>query len=140
MRTLITNIQITPMGAPRMTQRDRWKKRPIVLRYWEFRDKLRAAYEDNGHDLSKMDIYEVHIEAGIPVFKSWSKKKKEQHIGQIHRKKPDSDNIEKAIMDTICKGEGKQEDSGVWYSSCKKYWVPEGMGFLEIEIKYEPIE
>ena len=29
------------MGKPRMTQRDKWKKRPCVLRYHAFRDKMR---------------------------------------------------------------------------------------------------
>ncbi len=36
-------VHIEPMGAPRMTQRDRWAKRPCVLRYHAFKDVLRAS-------------------------------------------------------------------------------------------------
>jgi uncharacterized cupin superfamily protein len=33
-----------PVGKPRMTQRDKWAKRPAVLRYREWADRARAAY------------------------------------------------------------------------------------------------
>ena len=32
---------ITPVPKPRMTRRDRWAKRPCVLRYWAFKDEVR---------------------------------------------------------------------------------------------------
>ena len=35
-------FRVTPIGKPRMTQRDRWKKRPPVVRYHAFKDQLRA--------------------------------------------------------------------------------------------------
>lgn len=35
------NIIITPMGKPRMNKADAWKKRPCVLRYWEYSDNLK---------------------------------------------------------------------------------------------------
>ena len=32
---------ITPLGKPRMTQSDRWKKRPEVLRYIAFKNECK---------------------------------------------------------------------------------------------------
>lgn len=34
---------ITPIPKPRMTRSDKWKKRPAVVRYFEYKDKIRAA-------------------------------------------------------------------------------------------------
>ncbi len=35
------HFPIDVVGKPRMTQRDKWKKRPCVLRYRAFADELR---------------------------------------------------------------------------------------------------
>ena len=32
----------TPLSKPRMTRADTWKKRPIVLRYWEYKDDIKS--------------------------------------------------------------------------------------------------
>ena len=32
---------VTPIGKPRMTQRDRWAKRDCVLRYYAFKDSIK---------------------------------------------------------------------------------------------------
>lgn len=37
-------IHSNPVAAPRMTQRDRWKKRPVVMRYWAWRDRIGRAW------------------------------------------------------------------------------------------------
>ena len=33
-------FEIKPLGKPRMTQRDRWAKRPCVNRYYAYKDHL----------------------------------------------------------------------------------------------------
>ena len=35
------SINIQPVAKPRMTRSDRWKKRPVVLKYWQFKDALK---------------------------------------------------------------------------------------------------
>lgn len=39
-------IHSNPIAAPRMTQRDRWKKRPVVIRYWNWRDLIYQAWAE----------------------------------------------------------------------------------------------
>lgn len=106
-------IPVTPIGKPRMTQRDKWAKRERVVHYRSFCDLLRLyvkwqlpAETDN---LSWI--------AYFPIPKSWSKKKQAQMVGQLHRQKPDRDNVDKAIMDALLK-----EDCGVARGSMEKRW------------------
>ena len=49
-------IPVTPMGAPRQTQRDKWAKRPVVVRYHAFRDVVRLTCNLNQYVLGE----EVH--------------------------------------------------------------------------------
>jgi Holliday junction resolvase RusA-like endonuclease len=104
---------VIPIGKPRMTQRDRWKKRPAVLRYHEFKDSLRNQV---GHLIPK-NVETLSWVAYLPIPKSWSKKRKAEMTGKPHRQKPDRDNIDKAILDTLF-----EEDSGVAFGHLSKYW------------------
>lgn len=38
---MILTIHSNPVPAPRMSQRDKWKKRPAVMKYWAWRDRIR---------------------------------------------------------------------------------------------------
>lgn len=108
-------IQITPVGKPRMTQRDRWAKRAPVVRYHAYCDELKLQLP--GYNLPG----ELRIEFGIPMPKSWSKAKRERMDGQPHTSKPDIDNLAKAFMDAF-----KTDDSHVWHLDGDKYWAPDG--------------
>ncbi|GAG23977.1 unnamed protein product, partial [marine sediment metagenome] len=35
------SVKVTPNTKPRMTKRDKWKKRPCVIKYRKFCDELR---------------------------------------------------------------------------------------------------
>jgi Holliday junction resolvase RusA-like endonuclease len=50
--------------------------------------------------------------------KSWSKKRRDAERGQLHRSKPDRDNIDKAILDTLY----PKSDSGIARGSLEKLW------------------
>jgi len=120
MRCVIT---IKPMGKPRMTQRDVWKKRPCVMRYRAFCDDLRARV------VVPDDVAQLSWIAYLPMPKSWSKKKTDVMRGQPHRQRPDRDNIDKAILDALFK-----DDSGVYSGHIEKRW-DDGKGMrLEIEM------
>ena len=100
---------ITPVPAPRMTQSDRWKKRPCVLRYFAFRDEIKA---NNVTVVSGSDvIFEM------PMPKSWSKKKKREMSGKPHIQKPDLDNLLKALLDSIY-----EDDAHIYKITMSKYW------------------
>lgn len=106
--------QITPVPKPRQTQRDRWKKRPCVLRYRAFADQVRAAniqINDGGE----------YIRFYIPMPPSWSKKKKQQMDLTPHQQKPDIDNLIKALLDAVF-----DDDSHIYDIRAKKMWAHKG--------------
>ena len=120
-------VYIKPVGKPRMTQRDKWAKRPCVLRYWAFSDEFKIR-------IGKSSIYQTNGElswkAVFAMPNSWSKSKKFLMKGLPHRQKPDRDNIDKAILDSLFK-----EDSNIHKGSIEKIW-DDGKG-ERIELEWE---
>lgn len=116
------------MGKPRMTQRDTWKQRPVVLRYRDYCDRIREAAPNRA---LTADVYDVDVLAFIAMPKSWSRKKQVHHWGLMHRTKPDWDNIGKAVCDALFK-----EDSGIAVGRVQKFWCAEGEQRTEIKLKF----
>jgi len=121
----LLHCYVTPMGKPRMTQRDKWAKRDCVLRYHAFADKLREYFKDI--DLSC--IHSLSWTAYFPMPDSWSKKKKRNMRGQPHWNKPDRDNVDKAILDALFKN-----DSGISIGILSKRWDDGDGARIDIEI------
>lgn len=101
---------IVPMGKPRMTRADKWKKRTEVMRYRAFCDEVRL----RGVVLPESG---AHITFVLPMPASWSKKKRQQHNGQPHQAKPDCDNMLKALMDALY-----EDDAHIWDCRITKVW------------------
>lgn len=113
MRTIL-DAPILAVGKPRMTRRDKWKKRECVLRYRAFADELRLRMK------AELPTHGYHVIAYLPMPKSWPKWKKDKMRGKPHQSKPDKDNIEKALCDSLLK-----DDSGVWDGRVTKLWADE---------------
>lgn len=111
----IIQLTVTPLGKPRMTQRDHWKQRPAVIAYRTYCDELRL----------RLPRYELPTELKIvfylPMPASWSKKKRREHNGLPHDQKPDIDNLAKGFMDAF-----KAEDKHVAILYAEKYWADQG--------------
>ena len=105
-------FDVVPVAAPRMTHADRWKRRPCVIKYFEYRDQVRAIAAEQGFTLP--DQFSVTFYLAMP--RSWSKRKKQAHDGKPHQAKPDADNLLKGWMD--CFG----EDCAVWSVCASKVW------------------
>lgn len=118
------------MGKPRMTQRDVWKKRPVVLRYHDYCDRIREAAPNL---ISKVDVYAIDVKAYIAMPESWPKKKKEHLCGFPCRQKPDWDNIGKAVCDALFK-----EDSAIADGRTRKFWCRPDDQRTEVKLWYEP--
>jgi Holliday junction resolvase RusA-like endonuclease len=118
-------IAVEPMGAPRMTQRDRWKERAVVERYKKFKDTVRDALPA---DYRPGTVLKIEFHIAMP--KSYSKKKRAELAGQYHQQKPDNDNMQKAFLDIWKRDRfGKEtgwDDSVVAIIHAGKYWCSEG--------------
>lgn len=109
------SISITPVPKPRMTQADRWKKRPATDRYWAYKDELQALMAEVEFPAA------YHVVFCMPMPRSWSKKEREKNRHQPHLQKPDKDNLEKAWLDALF-----PDDSGIWDGRVTKVWAEEG--------------
>ena len=110
---------ITPVPAPRMTQSDKWKKRPCVMRYFEFRDKVK----DLGIFIPECNS---HVTFVMPMTKSWPKKQKAAMDGKRHQNKPDLDNLLKALLDSVY-----LDDAHIYDYRVTKIWGYEGQIRIE---------
>lgn len=116
-----------PIGAPRMTQLDKWKQRPCVVRYRAWKDAARLAA---GQLPPSDQIESVSWVAVFSMPASWSKKKRAAMVGQLHRQKPDRDNIDKAVLDALF-----PDDEQIAKGMIEKRWgIAEGLTVV-IEIR-----
>lgn len=116
---LPTKLDITPVPKPRMTQSDKWRQRGCVVRYWEFKDRLRELW---GEDDLPEAIGLVFI---MPMPTSWSEKKKKLMDGKPHQAKPDTDNLQKSVWDCLA-----ESDSYIWDARATKFWGRAGSIYI----------
>lgn len=108
-----TIFYLTPTPKPRMTQRDRWANRDVVLRYYAFKDDINL--KANAIKYTLPDTFKATFYLSPPM--SWSVKKRASHEGKPHQSKPDKDNLEKALLDAL-----KPTDQTVWDTHTRKLW------------------
>jgi len=113
----LVRFPVIPCPAPRMTQRDRWAKRPCVLRYYAYRDAVQAYAKERNFTLPPaLDITFV-----VPMPPSWSARSKKATNGLAHQCRPDLDNLVKAFLDALA-----ADDGYVWQLRADKRWGYEG--------------
>jgi Holliday junction resolvase RusA-like endonuclease len=121
-------FDIIPIGAPRMTQSDKWKTNPdhidpkkrqrkSVTQYFAFKTLLQLQSKELNFELGNV-LDAVYL---MPMPNSWSNKKKERMNGLPCEVKPDTDNITKAVKDTL-----RKNDSDIWYEKAEKRWAYHG--------------
>ena len=125
----MTTCFLVPVGKPRMTRRDKFVKRPAIVKYRIFADALRDCMKDV--DLS--DVWCMTCKCWLPFPPSYSFKKREKLKGKIHRVKPDASNILKGIEDSLVEHDECIAGVLLW-----KYW-DDGYGpRIEITVNEEP--
>lgn len=113
-------LKVTPVAKPRQTRADVWKKRPAVVRYRAFADKLRAEAKRTGLTPPADGMEMIFF---LPMPKSWSEKKRQKMNHAPHQSKPDLDNLVKAVLDALC-----DEDCHIWrLRGASKRWAHEGV-------------
>ncbi len=110
-----------PEPKPRMTRSDKWKKRPIVMRYRAYCDVLNLIDNIlNGKISDIMDTGTVSLTFFLPIPKSRKKTNKE---GDPHQVTPDLDNYIKAVLDAIC-----DNDSHIYEIKARKQYTERQSG------------
>lgn len=110
-------LNIDPVAKPRMTSSDRWKHRPIVDKYFAFKDAIVGLC-----NLSKFvlpDKYKVEFFIKMPD--SWSKWRRNDLDGKPHQQKPDLDNLVKSINDCL-----RTKDESIYWIEASKFWSTQG--------------
>jgi Holliday junction resolvase RusA-like endonuclease len=112
---MVVSVDVAPQCKPRMTQQDKWRKRPAVVRYNGFKKEFVLKCRQKG----VTDLPEVFgVIFHIPMPESWSKKKKREMNGRPHQQTPDLDNLIKAVKDALA-----SDDSHVYkYPHAEKRW------------------
>jgi Holliday junction resolvase RusA-like endonuclease len=119
-------VPVIPIGKPRQTRSDKWKKRPAVVQYRAFADAIRAYTERLRFILPD---HGCGITFTLPMPPSWSKAKRLEMNGRPHQQKPDIDNLLKSVMDSL-----RGEDCTVWnVERLAKLWGEEGSITFEIK-------
>jgi len=107
-------IRGEPIGKPRQTRSDVWKKRPCVMKYRAWADEARRQAPK---DLP-MEPTTIHVLAYFTMPESWSKKKRAAMVGNLHQSTPDVDNCAKSLLDALWK-----EDKSIAILRIEKRWV-----------------
>ena len=118
-------FDITPMGAVRMSQSDRWKTNPNhadpnkrqrveVSRYFHFKDLVRS----QAKAMNFVQGCTLEIVFCVPMPTSWSKKKREAMNKLPVKTRPDIDNYVKAFLDAML-----IEDGHIWSIKAEKRYA-----------------
>lgn len=110
---------VTPNTKPRATRSDKWKKRPCILRYRDYADKVRAL----GVEVPPGCHHLVFV---LPMPESWSDKKKAAALYTWHQSTPDRDNLDKALLDAVFKHK-EGGDQHVYDGRITKIWGERGL-------------
>ncbi|MEM2138661.1 MAG: RusA family crossover junction endodeoxyribonuclease [Candidatus Woesearchaeota archaeon] len=126
-------IDIEPCSAVRMTNSDRWKKenhvnpnlrmRKCVKKYFDFKRKLLYEFEKNNINLKD----ELNIVFYLKIPDSLSSKKKDLLKGSPHKKRPDLDNLVKAVMDAV-----RKEDGDIFKIIAEKRYSDKNYPYIKI--------
>lgn len=112
---MIRVYPMRPCPAPRQTRRDAYKPRPAVLRYHAFRDEVRIRHV-------QIPAPFFHVLFVLQMPRSWSEVTKLLHRGMPHQQKPDKDNLEKALLDSVFRQDTGAVDCHVWDGRATKVW------------------
>lgn len=111
---------VDPCPKPRQTQSDRWKQRPVVMKYRLFADLLRFHARAQKYKVDPSRPLSLRFVIAIP--KKFKGAKRIEMIAKDHKATPDLDNLIKAFKDAMM-----AEDCEVSrYGLMEKVWGEKG--------------
>lgn len=106
-------FSIKPMSAPRMTKASAKFR---GAKYFAWREEFQ--YMLNLTDFAPGGVLTMIFHIPIPRTKSWPESRRMEMAYQPHELKPDTDNLEKAVLDALF-----SEDCKVYHTDPSKYWA-----------------
>jgi len=103
-------FDVKPMAAPRMNKNSAWK----FTNYWAYKDTLKLQANIKGFTLPES----IKVTFVMPLYKSYSKKKKRKLSLQPHQRTPDNDNLQKGLLDCLA-----SQDNYVHDIHVNKIWA-----------------
>lgn len=121
-------VYLEPVSKPRQTQADKWRKRPRVMRYRAFADKLRLL-------VGPVPQGAVALTLVFWIAAPASRRKGKTRVWEDspHLGKPDLDNLQKSLLDALW-----DDDSRVWRVTAEKRWTLD-RARISIEIDTQPL-
>ena len=116
-------------GKVRMSQRDRWCKRDVVVRYRAWQDLARAFAAKAGGVPPAEKVDMLMVSAYYMPPESWSQKKQAEAIGQTKRTRPDGDNCAGSLQDALW----PDNDAALGDLIVRRRWARESYTEVEIE-------
>jgi len=110
-------FDIIPMGAVRQTHADKWKNRPEVVRYRNFKTTLQV----QAKQMQFICAETISVIFCVPMPISWSEKKRNELNKMPCKTRPDIDNYVKGFMDALL-----IEDGFVWQINAQKRYAFQG--------------
>lgn len=112
-------FDITPIGKPRMTRRDKWKntRTKAASKYMAWRNEFEQLISDQNFVLGDG----VQVVFLLPFPGTWTKRKCDDMRGMPHQTKPDADNMLKGFIDVCCK-----TDQKIYEKDVLKFWWDTG--------------
>lgn len=119
-------VEAEPKGKarPRFVRRGNFVQTYTPKKTHDYEKLIAKSFTDQGGTLFDYPFLEVDIEAYFPMPKSTSKAKKSELLTSWHNKKPDTDNVAKAILDGL-NGIAWADDKQVVYLKVKKRYGTE---------------
>jgi len=137
MKVLEFRMEIEPMGAVRTTRQGKYSERAVKYHEWMTKLKWLWINECLQKGLDKQYILPDsidYIEFGLSINDPSKKSNKNvvSMIGMPHQKKPDLDNLYKALVDSICY---KKDDSHIWeVGKMKKIYSDFQKGYIFVRV------
>ena len=110
-------------GRPRMNIRTRREYTPASTKQYES-DIRQAFIRQGGESMCSLPV-SVRIEADYPMPQSWSKRQRDEARGTYADRRPDLDNVEKAVLDAL-NGLAWSDDKSVVVLIARKKWADHG--------------
>lgn len=133
----VVNTEPIAKGRPRFVKRGKFVQTYTPKKTLDYETIIKKEFIkqcEGEYNSEYTGAIDVRITFFFAPPKSISKKKKEQLIGTPHLKKPDTDNLAKAILDAL-NGTAWKDDSQIFLLTIEKQYNENNQVFIKINYK-----